>query len=73
MSPQEDADQIRQKADEQAVDPLDLVYSGGYRGNPREIVENPAVTPQMYDPVEDFHAGDIREERDEEDEDVREI
>ncbi|HEY9881222.1 MAG TPA: hypothetical protein V6D29_22390 [Leptolyngbyaceae cyanobacterium] len=72
MATQDNADEIKKKADEKAVEPMDdLVYSGGYRGNPREIVENPAVTPQMYDPVEDFHAGDIRDERDEEGEDVR--
>ncbi|GEM_PF-560525 len=36
-------------------DPQDLVYKGGYTGNPREIVENPAVAPEMLDQVEDWH------------------
>lgn len=31
------------------ADPLDLVYKGGFSGNPREIVENPAVAPEMLD------------------------
>ncbi|HEY9881321.1 MAG TPA: hypothetical protein V6D29_22890 [Leptolyngbyaceae cyanobacterium] len=74
MATQDNADEIQKKADEKAVDPVeDLVYSGGYRVHPRRIVENPAVTPQMYDPVEDFHSGDIREDRDEDGEDVRYI
>lgn len=46
-SPDRDrAEQNQQKGD-RTVDPRDLVYSGGYTGDPREIVENPAVTPQM--------------------------
>jgi hypothetical protein len=32
-----------------AVDPRDLVMKGGYTGDPREIVANPAVAPQMID------------------------
>jgi hypothetical protein len=34
---------------EDAVDPQDLVMKGGYTGDPREIVANPAVAPQMLD------------------------
>lgn len=72
MASEYNADEIQKKADEKAVDPAeDLVYSGGYRGNPRRIVENPAVSPQMLENVEDFHSGDIRDDRDEEGEDVR--
>jgi hypothetical protein len=33
--------------DSREVDVMDLVYKGGYTGNPREIVDNPAVAPQM--------------------------
>ncbi|NJO80449.1 MAG: hypothetical protein HC827_19370 [Cyanobacteria bacterium RM1_2_2] len=33
------------------IDPRDLVYRGGYSGNPREIVENPAVAPEMLEPA----------------------
>lgn len=29
-----------------AVDPRDLNYTGGFVGNPREIIDNPAVTPE---------------------------
>ena len=32
----------------------DLVSKGGYVGNPREIIENPAVAPQMLDRPEDL-------------------
>lgn len=35
--------------DEETFDPRDLVNKGGYDKDPREIVENPAVTPQMLD------------------------
>jgi hypothetical protein len=51
--------------DEQAVDPRDLVYKGGYRKHPREIVEHPGVTPQMLDEPQESRAGDIRADRDE--------
>lgn len=44
------------------VDPQDLVYSGGYTGDPREIVENPAVTPEMLN-----EPGDLRSDALEED------
>lgn len=54
-----------EKLDEQAIDPRDLVYKGGYRKHPREIVENPAVTPQMPDEPQETRAGDIRKDRDE--------
>lgn len=37
------------------VDPRDLVYKGGFQGDPREIVENPAVSPQMLN-----EPGDLR-------------
>jgi hypothetical protein len=47
------------------VDPRDLVSKGGYRKHPREIVENPAVTPQMLDEPQETGAGFIREDRDE--------
>lgn len=66
-------EELRKAADEKVMDPQDLAYTGGYRGNPRRIVENPAVSPQMLEDVEDFHAGDIRDDdgRDEVDEDIR--
>lgn len=42
------------------VDPLDLVYSGGYLGDPREILSNPAVAPQMLDDTPDNLRDDFR-------------
>jgi hypothetical protein len=51
--------------DDKTVDPRDLVRKGGYRKNPREIVENPAVTPQMLDEPQQSRAGNIRKDRDE--------
>lgn len=35
--------------DEGLIDPTELVYSGGFIGNPAEILSNPAVAPQMPD------------------------
>lgn len=34
---------------DQIVDPRDLVYRGGSDRNPRELIENPAVTPEMVE------------------------
>lgn len=46
--------------DDQMMDPQDLVYSGGFVGNPREIVENPAVAPEMLNsPSPDFLRDDL--------------
>jgi hypothetical protein len=42
---------------EKVVDPRDLVYNGGYSKDPREIVNNPAVTPQMLN-----EPGDLRDD-----------
>ena len=36
-----------QSADQETFDPRDLVTKGGYEKDPREIIDNPAVTPQM--------------------------
>ncbi|PSN11923.1 hypothetical protein C7293_22385 [filamentous cyanobacterium CCT1] len=38
-----------QSVDKETFDPRDLVNKGGYDKDPREIIENPAVTPQMLD------------------------
>ncbi len=40
--------------EEGMFNPQDLVSKGGYVGNPRDIVEKPAVAPQMLDQVEDL-------------------
>lgn len=39
-----------------------LVYKGGYAGDPREIVENPAVAPEMLN-----QPGDLRQDLSEDD------
>ncbi len=39
-----------------------LVYKGGFTGDPREIVENPAVAPEMLN-----QPGDLRRDLNEED------
>ncbi|PSN18899.1 hypothetical protein C7271_10115 [filamentous cyanobacterium CCP5] len=62
---QDHLDQIKRKVEEDTVDPRDLVNKGGYSKHPRDIVENPAVTPQMHNETEDSRAGFIREDRDE--------
>lgn len=56
--PTDDSPPKKQKV----VDPNDLVYSGGYRGDPREIVENPAVTPQMLNEPGDLRADEMDED-----------
>lgn len=38
-----------QSIDGETFDPRDLVNKGGYNKDPREIIENPAATPQMLD------------------------
>ncbi|NEQ29225.1 MAG: hypothetical protein F6K28_61900 [Microcoleus sp. SIO2G3] len=37
------------------TDPIDLVYKGGFNGNPREIVQNPAVAPEMLDNMSELN------------------
>jgi len=40
---------------EETVDVVeDLVMKGGYTGNPQEILDNPAVAPQMIDEPSDL-------------------
>jgi hypothetical protein len=51
-----------EKPKPKTVDPMDLVYSGGYSGDPREIVENPAVTPQMLNEPGDLRADEMEED-----------
>lgn len=50
------------KPEQDTVDPMDLVYSGGYEGDPREIVENPAVTPEMLNEPGDLRADEMDED-----------
>lgn len=48
--------------DDRVMDPRDLAYTGGFQGSAREIVENPAVTPEMPN-----EPGDLRSDMLEED------
>lgn len=43
------------KTDIKMADPIDLVYKGGFQGNPRDIVSNPAVAPEMIDNMTDLN------------------
>ncbi len=52
----------QEKPKPETVNPQDLVYAGGFVGDAREIVENPAVTPQMLN-----EPGDLRSDALEED------
>ena len=52
-------------SDDQTVDVRDLVSKGGYQKNPREVVENPAVTPQIPDESSDSQIGMERGDREE--------
>lgn len=46
---------------EDAVEPRDLVMKGGYTLDPEEIVDNPAVTPEMPEDFKDLR-GDLRKD-----------
>lgn len=50
-NPSNTSQQSTSKAEreEKIVDPRDLVYSGGSDRDPREVIENPAVTPELVD------------------------
>lgn len=43
--------------EDKTVDARDLVSKSGFQKEPREIVENPAVTPQMIDESSDSQVG----------------
>lgn len=51
-----------QNASDEVMDVRDLVSKGGYDKDPREIVENPAVTPEMYEESKDSQTGFQSEE-----------
>ncbi|QYO62278.1 hypothetical protein [Leptolyngbya sp. 7M] len=54
--------------DNQLIDPRELVYRGGYSGNPREIVENPAVAPEMVEQAPEDLRDDLMPKEKSEDE-----
>lgn len=37
------------KSRKEPIDPRDLVYTGGPDRDPREVIHNPAVAPEMVD------------------------
>lgn len=47
---------------DETVDVMDLVYSGGTDKDPRELVENPAVTPQMLNEPGDLRSDELEED-----------
>lgn len=47
------------------IDVRELVYRGGYSGNPREIVENPAVAPEMLEQAPEDIRDDLMPKSDE--------
>lgn len=55
-NPDQSEQDIAEKA-QPTVDAVEnLVSRGGYEGNPREIVQNPAVTPEMLNEPEDLRS-----------------
>ncbi|MBW4470701.1 MAG: hypothetical protein KME45_09885 [Stenomitos rutilans HA7619-LM2] len=57
--------QAEKLKEEGLFDPLELVSKGGYTGTPREIIENPAVAPEMLDRPEDLRDDLLAEPEDE--------
>lgn len=47
---------------QKVVNPDDLVYRGGTTANPRELVENPAVTPEMPNEPGDLSIDTLEED-----------
>lgn len=54
-----------QNTEDKTYDPRDLVYKSGFQKNPREIIENPAVTPQIRDESSDSQVGMDQSDRNE--------
>lgn len=44
------------------VNPMDLVSTSRYEGDPRELIENPAVTPEMLNEPGDLRTDEIDED-----------
>jgi hypothetical protein len=47
--PEKQSEKHEKQSDKAPIDSRDLVYRGGYDGDPREILENPAVTPELVE------------------------
>lgn len=56
--PEDDSPPKQQKV----VNPDDLVYRGGTQADPRELVENPAVTPEMPNEPGDLRIDALEED-----------
>ncbi|MBW4696182.1 MAG: hypothetical protein KME27_31090 [Lyngbya sp. HA4199-MV5] len=56
--------QAEQLKEDGMFDPQELVSKGGYVGDPREIIENPAVAPEMLDRPEDLRDDMLAEPED---------
>lgn len=41
------------------VDPMDLVSTSRYEGDSRELIENPAITPEMLNEPGDLRTDEI--------------
>lgn len=57
--------QAEKLKEEGMFDPQELVSKGGYVGDPREIIENPAVSPEMLGQTEDLRDDLLAESEDE--------
>lgn len=44
------------------VNPMDLVSTSRYEGNPRELIENPGVAPEMLNEPDDLRSDEIHED-----------
>ncbi|MEB3357547.1 MAG: hypothetical protein VKK04_12535 [Synechococcales bacterium] len=44
---------VEDHADDRTVDPRDIVYKQGTLENPQEVIQNPAVAPQMLEEVQE--------------------
>ena len=65
-SPEPDAKQQKQQQplEERTMDPRDLVYNQGTPKNPREVLANPAVTPETIEDADNLRS-DRQYDRDE--------
>lgn len=53
-APNQESNKEETKTDERVFDPLDLVSTTSFDRDPREILENPAVAPDMLEGHDDL-------------------
>lgn len=63
MTTQNQHSENTQSSEDQTFDVRDLVSKPEYDKDPREVIENPAVTPQMPEESQDSQAGMDRSDR----------